>query len=389
MSPRTRLATGWLTLFLIGTDLFVISPLLPAIAEEFDLSAAAAGLTATVFALVYMVAAPVLGAVADRYGRRRILTVSLSVFALANLLTALAPDFAVLVVCRAAAGAAASGVTPLVYAAVGDEAPVGRRATWMACAVSGLLLALSVGAPLGALAGVALGWRAPFAIIALAGSGLALANRMVWPAQTAASVGRADAGIAAALALRLVPTMLWATALYGVYTYLGLGLAAAGFSPAQTARTISLYGLAALAGTLLGGQVADRAGAQPTMRASLIGLGLCLVALTTMLHREWSLDLAVTLTSVTAQLFFPAQQAALTAAFPSRRATALAWNNSALFLGISLGGLLGGQAMTYAGFGATTALGAAVACLAAAWTILGRNAEIATKNLNDITSNVR
>ena len=45
--PRTRLAVGWITLFAIGTDLFVVSPLLPAIAGEFRLSAASAGLSAT------------------------------------------------------------------------------------------------------------------------------------------------------------------------------------------------------------------------------------------------------------------------------------------------------------------------------------------------------
>jgi len=45
--PRSRLTVGWLTLFVVGTDLFIVSPLLPAIAAEFGLSAASAGLCAT------------------------------------------------------------------------------------------------------------------------------------------------------------------------------------------------------------------------------------------------------------------------------------------------------------------------------------------------------
>ena len=49
MTPLWRLACGWLTLFVVGTDLFVISPLLPSIATEFDLSATTAGLGVTVF----------------------------------------------------------------------------------------------------------------------------------------------------------------------------------------------------------------------------------------------------------------------------------------------------------------------------------------------------
>ena len=385
MSARARLATGWLTLFVIGTDLFVVSPLLPLIAGEFRLSAAAAGSCATVFSATYMLSAPVFGALADRFGRRQILTAALSAFALSNLLTASAGGFFWLILWRGAAGVAAAGVTPLVYAAVSEAAPPARRATWMACAVSGLLSALSIGAPLGALLGAAWGWRAPFLVLAGLSLALALAGRRVWPQRPppAAAGAPPAAALGAGFALRLAPTVLWATALYGMYTYLGLGLAAAGFSPPQVARSISLYGFAALAGTLLGGRAADRIGVRKTILASLAGLTLCLAALSTALRAEWSLDLAVALLSVVAQLFFPAQQAALARDFPERRASALAWNNSALFLGITLGALVGGQAMTLAGFGATTALVAQIAAAAFLVVVFTREASTTAKTPGD------
>jgi predicted MFS family arabinose efflux permease len=66
----------------------------------------------------------------------------------------------------------------------------------------------------------------------------------------------------------------------------------------------------------------------------------------------------------------------------------LAWNNSALFLGISLGALIGGQAMTRAGFALTTELGAAIAGAAAVWVALIRHAStIAKTPTNSITTN--
>ncbi|HLY46948.1 MAG TPA: MFS transporter [Stellaceae bacterium] len=385
MSARARLATGWLTLFVIGTDLFVVSPLLPLIAGEFHLSAAAAGSCATVFSATYMLSAPVFGALADRFGRRPILTAALAAFALSNLLTASAGGFFWLILWRGAAGVAAAGVTPLVYAAVSEAAPPARRATWMACAVSGLLSALSMGAPLGALLGAAWGWRAPFLVLAGLSLALALAGRRVWPqrAPPAAAGAPPAAALGTGFALRLAPTVLWATALYGMYTYLGLGLVGAGFSPTQVARTISLYGFAALVGTLLGGRAADRIGVRKTILASLAGLALCLAALGTALRAEWSLDLAVVLLSVVAQLFFPAQQAALARDFPERRASALAWNNSALFLGITLGALVGGQAMTRAGFLATTALVAQIACAALLVVVFTREASTTAKTPGD------
>ena len=74
----------------------------------------------------------------------------------------------------------------------------------------------------------------------------------------------AAAGYVISLALRLVPTVLWATALYGMYTYLGVGLSEAGFSSARIAVVISFYGCGAIVGVLLGGRAADLLGAKPT-----------------------------------------------------------------------------------------------------------------------------
>ena len=71
--------------------------------------------------------------------------------------------------------------------------------------------------------------------------------------------------------------------------------------------------------------------------------------------------------STAAQLFFPAQQAGLADDFPAHRATVLAWNNSALFLGISLGSLIGGQAISHVGFTANLRISAAIAIVG--WTI--------------------
>ncbi|HEY0182967.1 MAG TPA: MFS transporter [Rhodopila sp.] len=375
MSPAWRLACGWLTMFVVGTDLFIISPLLPSIAAEFGRSAAATGLSVTVFSLVYLMAAPLIGQVADRMGRRRTLTACLLVFAAANLATGLAPGFGWLLVTRIVAGAATAGVSPLIYAGVGEAAPPDRRATWMAIAVSGLLLALSAGTPAGTLIASVHGWRAPFLLLAALSLGLIAANRLIWPAD-AISGGKPVAALPAlhppATAMRLLPTVLWATALYGVYTYLGVWLTGAGLASFQVARAIGSYGIGALVGTLLGGQLADRFGTHRTMLTSLAGLLACLLALGAGVGTGWAADAVLLVTSIFAQLFFPAQQASLARAFPQRRALILALNNSALFLGISLGSLIGGKAMGWAGFQADAGIGAAIA-LAALILVAARN----------------
>jgi predicted MFS family arabinose efflux permease len=73
MLSVVRLAVAWVTLFVVGTDLFVNSPLIPLISGDFRVSARDAGLTVMAFAPGCVVAAPIFGNVADRAGRRRVL----------------------------------------------------------------------------------------------------------------------------------------------------------------------------------------------------------------------------------------------------------------------------------------------------------------------------
>ena len=232
-------------MFVVGTDLFVISPLLPAISAEFGLSAAAAGLNVTVFSVIYLFSAPVIGHLADRIGRRRVLLTCLLGFAVANAMTGLASGFVGLLIARFFAGITTAGVSPLIYAGVGEAAPPDRRATWMGIAVSGLLLALSVGAPLGTIVASHWGWRAPFFVLAGGSVILIVVNRLVWPIGTrgvSGNVGVLPAFPLPTVALRLLPTVLWATGLYAAYTYLGVWLTGAGLSPAEVARAIGFYG---------------------------------------------------------------------------------------------------------------------------------------------------
>jgi DHA1 family purine base/nucleoside efflux pump-like MFS transporter len=155
------------------------------------------------------------------------------------------------------------------------------------------------------------------------------------------------------LTRRLMPMIVWGTGLYGVYTYLGAGLVAFGFSKSQVAQAVMVYGCGAIAGTLIGGRLADRLGTKFTAQLSLAGLGICFILLLLAFHTGVLIYLAVGLSAAVAQLFFPAQQSGLVNDFSGRRGAVLAWNNSALYLGISLGSLIGGEAVAMGGFDIT------------------------------------
>jgi predicted MFS family arabinose efflux permease len=202
-----------------------------------------------------------------------------------------------------------------------------------------------------------------FAVLATLSLLLASANRRVWHDPPAAKSRAAPAyGLTVTgLVTRLAPTVLWSAALYAVYTYIGEGLGASGYTTEQITEAILFYGGGAIAGTLVGGRVADRLGVKLTTSIGLSGLGSCLLLLLVALRLGMVVNCAFGLASLAAQLFFPAQQLRLANQFPNGRAAILAWNNSALFLGISLGSLIGGQAVAFGGFQTDLIIAAAIA----------------------------
>lgn len=318
----------------------------------------------TAFSLGYVVAAPLFGHLADRLGRRRVLVSCLVAFSAANFLTAAAGSLPAMMAARLFCGIGAAGVTPSIYALTGMTAPAGRRGTWIAIVLTGLLSSLPLGAPIGEIAALAMGW--PIVFLCLAAGTLALAplHLGLWPAAVTAPPVPAMPGQRFSfpgLMRCLAPTVLWATALYAMYTYLAAGLASLGYGPRAIAETVFIYGAAAFAGALLGGRIADRVGPPTAIRISLIGLLLCFVLLRFSLDRWGFTVMALAATSILAQVYFPAQQSLLMGQFASRGATVLSWNNSALFLGIALGSLVGGQAMSLGGFAAIMPLSAALA----------------------------
>jgi predicted MFS family arabinose efflux permease len=117
-----------------------------------------------------------------------------------------------------------------------------------------------------------------------------------------------------------------------MYTYLGGGLTSLGYSTKEIAGAIVFYGSGAIAGVLIGGRMTDRLGAGLTKAVGLSGLCCCFLLLRFSLDAGVLVDCAFGALSLMAQLFFPAQQFTLAQEFPAKRASILAWNNSALFL---------------------------------------------------------
>jgi predicted MFS family arabinose efflux permease len=341
---------GWLALFVVGTDLFVISPLLPGISRGLGVGTSAAGWTVTTFSLAYLIGAPTLGALADRIGHRRVLTVALLVFAAANLLTGLAGSLAVLLVARGVAGLAASGITPSVYAMISRSSTPDRRARSLAVATSGLLLALATGAPAGSVLAAALGWHGVFFVLAVAALVVLVLVLVFTGDETAKPTGRVTVPHSVAsegllVRLRAVSvTGLWALSVYGVYTFLGAILTdTRQLTASLIAGALVCYGIGAICGNLAGGWLTDRFGGRRVSIATLLLLAAATAALGLALYAPiGTLFAALGVFAVVAYPYFSAQQARLISRFPTMSGSLLGWNNTAMYAGILLASVLGG-----------------------------------------------
>lgn len=339
------LVVGFLTLMVLGTDLFVVAPLLPSVAREYGVSQGNAGISVTAFSLAYVASAPLLGAQADRLGRRRLLVLGLVCFGVSNLLTGFAPNFIILVVSRVLAGMSAAAVTPSVYALTGQFAPPTRRGGWMAVVGAGLLIALATGAPAGTLVASVTAWNVVFIGIAILALLLAVVNLGAWPTTPASSRG-AQGSVSTMTKIRAASvTGLWGLSIYIFYTYLAAGLGEPGGHAAAglVATALVIYGVGAVIGSLGGGRLADRYGPGTIVALSLTGVAALQLVLDVLLAIPSVAVVTLGLFALTGYACFPAHQARLVAAFPKHSASVLAWNNSALYVGISVGSFVGGR----------------------------------------------
>lgn len=347
IDPRIFLLS--MGMFALGTDAFVIAGVLPTIAGETGVSEGVAGQLVTVFSLTYALGAPFLAALISRLPRNRALLGALMLFGLANVGSALAPTFFLLMLTRVLTGIFAATFAPLAYATATSLAPAEKRGQALSLVLIGLTVATIIGTPLGTWVGEHFGWRFSFVLIAVLATVAFLSLLLV-------GLPRAEAmprlSIAARLApmtqprlvLALVPAFIWNIGIYMVYTYIA-PLLQSNLHIADISGLLILYGLGTTLATLAAGRVVDRFGHNPPLILALVVLILAQFALpwaTTSLLG--TLPILLVLGMGAGIAFTPQQHRMLTLA-PEHLNVILALNNSIFYLGIASGSALGGWAL--------------------------------------------
>lgn len=389
---------GWLTLgaFAIGTEGFMIAGLLPALAHDLDVGLPAAGHLVTAFSLTYAIGAPVLAVLTAGLERKRLLAIAMGGFAVANLLAALAPGYAGLMVARLLLALSAASFMPTAggYATVlGGPARHGRA---LSMVIGGLTVAIIAGVPLGVLLGDALGWRATFLAVAVMAA-FSLVGILAWLPRQQPSV-TATLGERMALARRpdilsvLSTTVLTVASTFIVYTYLGVFMqAVTGLGPRGLAAVLLVFGIASAVGTRVGGSAADYWGARATVicGCSLVVLAYGLLSAGAGLERSSAMPVllpAILLWGLASWGVITAQQARLVALAPDLAPLSLSLNSSGIYLGSAIGAAVGAAVIADGQVGKLGWVAASIS-LAALLTVLGSGRRRRTRDSS--TPNVK
>jgi EmrB/QacA subfamily drug resistance transporter len=170
----------------------IVLAMLPAVLDQTILATALPTIAARLGRLTdvswvvsaYVVAAaastPLWGRLGDRYGRKRLLELSLTLFLIASAICGAAQDITVLVLARALQGLAAGGLMTLAMAAVGDLVEPRERARYQGYIAAAFAVATVVGPLIGGVIVDHASWRwvfyvnLPLGALALAGLSLRL-----------------------------------------------------------------------------------------------------------------------------------------------------------------------------------------------------------------------
>ncbi len=189
---KDSLASTRLTVFLIVLldvmGLGLIIPAQPFLAKSFGASAATVTQLGTVYSLMQFILSPVWGALSDRFGRRPILLMTLSVTLCGHVAFALSSTLTLLFVARALTGVGAANIST-AQAVLSDTHPPQERSRAMALIGAAFGLGFVLGPAIGGVL-FHFDYRAPAALAAaLAAGNIALVLSSVRETRREAAVG--------------------------------------------------------------------------------------------------------------------------------------------------------------------------------------------------------
>jgi MFS family permease len=162
---RSIVVVTMLAIFSFSLQQTVVNPTLPALQIEFGTNTAWSTWVITGFIFVGAVTTPLVGRLADQFGRKPLLQATIATFGLASIGAAFAPNIAVLIACRAVSGISGAFLA-LCLALATQHFRKERVGTAVGAIAAALALGNVVGVTVGPVVADAWSWRWMFGAVA-------------------------------------------------------------------------------------------------------------------------------------------------------------------------------------------------------------------------------
>jgi predicted MFS family arabinose efflux permease len=301
-TPNIRSSAVWYALFVlfaINTMNFFDRQILGAVGEpvrkEFELSDASLGLLGTAFTLLYAFVGVPLGALADKVGRKGILSAGVFAWSLLTAASGLAQNFWQIFALRLGVGVGEASCAPAATSLIGDLFPPSWRAKAMAIFMLGLPVGVALSFAVSGTIAKEYGWRAAFLVAGLPGVLCAIAVLFIREPKRGSAethdIGSQRREGSPYLNVLRSPTMIWIILsgavhnfnMYAIGSFLTPFLMRYHGLDIQQANFVSMlvYGLMGAPGLLIGGMIGDWAMKRRRDGRMLLGAGAILLSVPT------------------------------------------------------------------------------------------------------------
>jgi predicted MFS family arabinose efflux permease len=355
----------------------IADPLLPNIAEEFNVSVGSAAVVATGFTMAYGLCQIFWGLVGDRIGKFRLVAIVTLCAAFATALCGFTDSIGTLGAARLLSGALSAAIIPLSLAHIADNVPYALRQPVLARFLSGQVLGIISSQAAGGILAVYVGWRGVLLALAAVYFVVGLLLVLGIKAQTQ-QAGTATRGLSDLIAgygelarsskVRRVLGTAFAEGVlfFGAFTYVGAYLRQRyGVGYDGVGALLASFGVGSLFYMLGASYIVARLGEAKMVMSG--GAILALAFLLMAIHPAvWVLPLPIMLCGLGYYLFHNTLQTHATQMAPAIRGSAVSIFSACFFLGQATGVTGFGHVIEYVGYGPMF-ITAAVLLPALAW----------------------
>lgn len=344
---------SFLTMFVIGTDTFVIAPLLPTLSQIFGIKLSISGWMISAYALGYAVCALIAGPISDFFDRRKVLLSGLLAFIVTTCLCGFSQGFWTMIIFRFLAGVSAAFVSPQIWASIPLLVKKEYVVRTMGAATAGLAIAQVVGIPIGSYLAVIV-WPLPFWAITFISVILFLVLNLSFPSLPSHIKDKkfsiikiySDLIKNSTLKMYMLGYLIFQTGNFEAISFFGswlhkdysMDLPAIG-------KSMMIIGLGNAIGSLYGTRLVKYIG----LSKSLLCAYILLILLYSVASFSWSAETAVislSLIMMVAGFAFALFMSKLQSQAEGARGTVSSLANACMYIGAAVGGGIGGVLLT-------------------------------------------